>query len=136
MKIARNRAPKLASQKPPGIVTVVFANPLPMSVAIGLVADDQPQAPPPTSTASSTSVLALTPATVIERGAATLSCVCTNFSLSAGLPEPAGGDVRVRVMTPSTGARGLLGAWMSHGALDIPNGCTRWSIRRVETPSS
>ena len=82
------KAPKLASQNPPGIVTVVLAYPVPMSTAIGSAADAHPQAPPATSTTSSTSVLRLTPATVIDRVvAASVSWVSTNLSLKAGLPE-------------------------------------------------
>ncbi len=81
------KAPKLASQNPPGIVTVVLAYPLPMSSAIGSTAEAHPQTPPAINTSNSTSVLMLTPATVIERVALAVSWVSTNFSLNAGLPE-------------------------------------------------
>ena len=54
MKIPRAKAPKLASQNPPGMVTVVLAYPPPRSTATGLVAEAQPQAPPATSTVSRT----------------------------------------------------------------------------------
>ena len=69
MKMPRNRAAKLASQNPPGMVTVVLAYPAPRSTAVGWTAAAHPQAPPATSTTSRISVLMLTPATVIERGA-------------------------------------------------------------------
>ena len=102
MKMPRRKAPKLASQNPPGMVTVVLAYPLPRSTPTGSVALAHPQAPPATSTTNRISVLTLTPATVMDRAALAVRWVSMNFSLSAGLPDWSRVDaVAVCAMRPS-----------------------------------
>ncbi len=75
MAMPRKKAPKLANQKPPGIVTVVSAYPEPSSAGTSSVADAHPNAPPTTTNPNSTSVLTLTPPTdmVDTEGAAPTS---------------------------------------------------------------
>lgn len=88
---------KLASQKPPGIVTVVFPNPPPMSSATGVVADAQPQAPPPARTMSKSSVLIVVPPTVIVR-----SALDANASRAAWEPSDGFPDVSVVIVVAAT----------------------------------
>ena len=61
--IATKNAANDASQKPPGIVTVVLPYPPPRSAGMGCVADDQPQDPPATRNTNSTKVFNAVPAT-------------------------------------------------------------------------
>lgn len=87
MKMPRKNAAKLASQNPPGMVTVVLAYPPPRSTPTGVTDAAHPHAPPAISTISRIRVLMLTPATLIDRVAGAESWFSTNFSLSAGLPD-------------------------------------------------
>src|SRR5262245_19664692 len=121
------KAAKLASQKPPGMVTVVLAYPCPTSVPTGVVADAHPHAPPAMTTASRSSVLALTPPTDIVRAAAgaPTSSESTKRSLSAGLPDRR----RVGVIVWAIGSDRTRGRGRRHHPPRVGPGRIRQSCR-------